>query len=157
MRYVPVVDKNKKPLMPTSNYRANKLIAKGKALRRFKAGIFYIQLTEREGGTTQEVAVGIDPGSKREAFTIKSEHHTYLNILSDAVTWVKDSVKTRHEMRRARRSRKTPYRQCRWNRKIGTLPPSTGARWGAKLRILNILRYLFPISCFVVEDINPKP
>jgi hypothetical protein len=104
----------------------------------------------------QPVAVGIDPGSKKEAFTVKSEAHTYLNIQADAVTWVKDAMKTRREMRRGRRFRKTPCRQCRANRNINTprLPPSTKARWQWKLRILNWLRKIYPIACVVVEDIK---
>jgi hypothetical protein len=154
MRYVPVVDSNQRALMPTSNWKADKLVACKKALRRFKAGIFYIQLVDRNEGKTQEVAVGIDPGSKREGFTVKSESHTYLNVLSEAVDWVKDAVKIRSEMRRTRRSRNTPYRKCRWNRSIGGIPPSTKARWQAKLRIANILKSLFPVTTFVVEDIK---
>jgi hypothetical protein len=37
---------------------------------------------------------------------------------------------------------------------MNRLAPSTRARWQAKLRIVNILRKLFPISDFVVEDIK---
>jgi hypothetical protein len=156
MRYVPVVDRKQRPLMPTSNWKADKLIASGKALRRFRAGIFYIQLVDRNGGNTQQTVVGIDPGSKREGFTVKSNKHTYLNILSEAVTWVKGAVEQRSQLRRTRRSRNTPYRMCRKNRTKGGIPPSTKARWGAKLRIVNILYKLFPITDFVVEDVKAK-
>jgi hypothetical protein len=142
--------------MPTNNWKADKLVALGRAARRFKCGLFYIQLVDRKEGKTQEAVVGIDPGSKREGFTVKSSSHTYLNILSEAVGWVKDAVEVRKNMRRARRFRNTPYRKCRWNRKIGGLPPSTKARWQAKLRIVDILRTLFPITVFVVEDIKAK-
>jgi hypothetical protein len=152
--FVPVVGRLGKPLMPCHPARARELVRKGKAVRRFKAGIFYIQLTERENGEVQKVAVGIDPGSKREAFTVKSAKHTYLNILSDAVTWVKDTVETRRQMRRNRRNRKVPCRQNKENRGHGGLAPSTRARWQAKLRIVNILKKLFPISDFVVEGIK---
>jgi hypothetical protein len=127
---------------------------KGKAVPKWKVGIFYLQLTEREDGEVQKVAVGIDPGSKREAFTVKSAKHTYLNVLSDAVTWVKDAIETRRQMRRGRRFRKTPCRQNRENRARGGLAPSTKSRWQAKLRIVNILRKLFPVTDFVVEDIK---
>lgn len=156
MQTVPVISSTGKQLMPTSNWRANKLIASGRALRRFKAGIFYIQLTGSTDGDTQDVAVGIDSGSKREAFTVKSESRTYCNILSNAVTWVKETVEVRREMRRGRRFRNTPYRQCRFNRTIGSLNPSTKARWQAKLRILDILAKLYPIKFVVVEDIKAK-
>lgn len=141
--------------MPTTNKKANKLIAKGRALRRFDRGLFYIKLVDRQDGYTQPIAVGLDPGSKKEAFTVKSESHTYLNIQADAVTWVKGAVKTRRGMRRARRNRKTPYRECRPNRNVNStlLPPSTRARWDWKLRLCRWLVRYFPIEAFVVEDI----
>jgi hypothetical protein len=66
--------------MPCHPARARELVRKGKAVRRFNRGLFYIQLTEREDGDIQPIAVGIDPGSKKEAFTIKSEAHTYLYV-----------------------------------------------------------------------------
>src|SRR5262245_35087837 len=135
--FVPVVSRSGKPLMPTSHRKANKLIAKGRAIRRFDRGIFYIKLIDRDDGYTQPIAVGIDPGSKKEAYTVKSEAHTYLNIQADAVTWVKEAEATSTTMRRSRRSRHSPYRACRPNRNVHAerLPPSTRARWGWKLRI----------------------
>ena len=110
-----------------------------------------------------DIAVGIDPGSKKEAFTVKSavetsrrDVSTYLNLQTDAITWVSDSVKTRREMRRGRRYRKTPCRANRQNRSRGTLPPSTKARWAWKLRLVHWLSRLYPISVFMVEDIKAK-
>jgi len=72
--------------------------------------VFSIQLVDRQDGVTQPVAVGIDPGSKKEGFTVKSEVRTFLNIQADAVTWVKDAVETRRNLRRSGRMRKTPCR-----------------------------------------------
>jgi hypothetical protein len=118
-------------------------------------GVFCVRLNVEPSDTKkQDIVVGIDPGSKREAFTVKSEAHTYLNVLADAVTWVKDVVETRRGARRARRQRKTPYRQNRLNRARGGIPPSTRARWQLKLRIVNRLRRVFLITDFVVEDIK---
>ncbi|MCQ3932812.1 MAG: hypothetical protein DPW16_20375 [Chloroflexi bacterium] len=155
-QFVPVVGSTGKPLMPTTNQRANKLIAKGRAVKRFDRGLFYIQLLDREDGYTQPIAVGIDPGSKKEALTVKSASHTYLNIQADAVTWVKESEATSTQMRRSRRRRKTRYRPCRPNRRQGQfqLPPSTRARWGWKLRLCRWLARYYPIQVFVVEDIK---
>jgi len=59
-------------------------------------------------------------------------------------------------MRRTRRSRKTPCRKCRSNRKIGGLSWSTKARWQWKLRICNWLFHLYPITDFIVEDIKAR-
>ena len=156
--FVPVISKTGKPLMPTNPVRARKLIKAGKAVGKFKKGLFYIQLTEREDGEVQEIVVGVDPGSKKEGFSIKSQHHTYLNIQTDAVDWVSKHLETRRMMRRSRRQRNTPYRKCRSNRLINSerLPASTRARWNWKLRILNWLIKLFPIVVFIVEDIKAK-
>ncbi|MCQ3929778.1 MAG: hypothetical protein DPW16_04910 [Chloroflexi bacterium] len=155
-QFVPVVGRTGKPLMPTTHKRANKLIPKGRAVRRFDRGLFYIQLLDREDGYTQPIAVGIDPGSKKEALTVKSESHTYLNIQADAVTWVKEAEEISTRMRRGRRYRNTPYRPCRPNRRQGQfrLPPSTHARWGWKLRLCRWLARYYPIQVFVVEDIK---
>jgi hypothetical protein len=156
MRFVPVVSSTGKPLMPCHPARARELVRSERANRRFNRGVFYIQLLDREDGETQEIAVGIDPGSKKEAFTIKSEAHTFLNLQADAVQHVKQAVGTRRQMRRARRYRKTPCRQNRKNRTRGGLPPSTKARWQWKLRICSWLSKLFPITKFVVENIKAK-
>src|SRR5215475_1011783 len=153
MLYVPVVSSTGKPLMPCHPARARELVRKGRALRRFNRGVFSIKLVDREDGVTQPIAVGIDPGSKKEAFTVKSEVRTFLNIQADAVTWVKDAVETRRNLRRSRRFRKTPCRENRANRARGGLAPSTRARWGWKLRIATWLSRLYPIRSFVVEDV----
>jgi hypothetical protein len=108
------------------------------------------------GKKVQPIAVGIDPGSKWEGYTVKSEAHTYLNIQADAVTWVKKSMFLRKKMRSSRRHRKTPYRKDRQNRKRSALAPSTKARWQWKLRIASWLCKLFPVDCFVVEDVKAK-
>ncbi len=158
MKYISVVDRNEKPLMPTFSWRASRLVKRGRAIWFWRAGIRCIKLLDRDGGDKQPIAVGIDPGSKREGFTIKSNHHTYLNIQSKAVDWVKDKIETRREMRRNRRYRKTPYRKCRSNRLINSkrIPPSTRARFSAKLRILTILHKIFPIEYVAIEDIKAK-
>lgn len=151
--FVPVVDKNQNPLMPTKPSRARRWIREGKATPFWKRGIFCVRLNVDPSDTeTQPIAVGIDPGSKKEGFTVKSDVHTYLNIQADAITWVKDAIGTRRNMRRSRRFRKTPCRKNRYNRSRSPFPPSTKARWQWKLRLCQWLAKLFPIKCFVVED-----
>ena len=152
--FIPVVSATGKPLMPCHPARARELINKGRAVRRFSKGIFYIKLLDSSDGDVQDIACGIDPGSKREGYTIKSEAHTFLNIQAEAVTWVSRAVEVRRNMRHARRFRKTPCRANRMNRTRGNLPPSTRARWGWKLRVAKWLANLYPISMFVVEDIK---
>ena len=154
---VPVIDNNQVPLMPCSEKRARKMAESGKATPFWKKGMFCIRLnTEPSSRNLQPIAVGIDPGSKKEGFTVKSEAHTLLNINADAVTWVKGAIETRRMMRRSRRFRKTPCRKSRFNRKYGGIAPSTRARWGWKLRLCNWLVKMYPITTWIVEDIKTK-
>src|SRR6266481_7805052 len=136
--FVPVFDRKQKPLMPTTPSRARRWITSGKATAFWKGGIFCVRLNvEPSAREVQPIAVGIDPGSKKEGYSVVAAAHTYLNLQADAVDWVKDAAKQRRQMRRARRRRKTPCRQPRANRLRNTkkLPPSTKARWQWKLRL----------------------
>jgi hypothetical protein len=153
---VPVVSVTGKPLLPTTHKRANRLIARGRALRRFDRGLFYIKMLDRTDSYTQPVALGIDPGSKKEAFVVQSAAHTLLNIQTDTVTWVSRAVERRRGARRLRRGRKCPRRVRRPNRLANKkrLPPSTRARWGLKVRLATWLARYYPISAIVIEDIK---
>jgi hypothetical protein len=154
--FVPVVDQNHHPLMPTTPARAKRWLKSKKATAFWKGGIFCVRLNvEPSDHETQPIAVGIDPGSKREGYSVLSAAHTYLNIQAQAGEGVKDAEKDSTRMRRTRRQRKTPCRQPRQNRKHSQkkLPPSTRARWQWKLRLAQFLCQLFPVSGFVVEDI----
>lgn len=156
---VPVVSLNGSPLMPTSLNRATRWIRTGRATPFVKLGILCIRMNEQVGDKIQVIVVGIDPGSKREGFTVASKHATFLNIQTEAVWWVKKRLETRHNCRRTRRNRKTPCRACRRNRKSlrnKGMPPSTHARWNWKLRLIKMLALIYPISDFVVEDIKAE-
>jgi len=144
-----------KPLMPCHPARARQLKKKGAKSRWFK-GLYAIQVSRSEG-VLQSVACGIDPGGKREAFTVQSRSHTYLNVLSDAINHVSERVVTRQQLRRNRRRRKTPCRAPRWNRSHNNwIAPSIRSRWEAKLRIINFLRKLYPITSYVIEDVAAR-
>ncbi len=155
MHTVPVVDIHNRSLMPTSPQRAKRWIKSRKATPFFRKGVFCVRLNiEPSQRNYQPVALGIDPGSKREGFTVKSQAHTYLNQQFHAVDWVKDAEVTSTNARRARRQRKTPYRPQRLNRKRGGIPPSTKARWQLKIRVAIALSSIFPISHISIEDIK---
>jgi RRXRR protein len=152
---VPVLALDGEQLMPTSASRARRWVKQNKATPFWLNGVWCIRLRfEPSSRKKQEIVVGIDPGSKREAYTVASKAHTYLNLLSDTVNWVKEAVESRKVLRRNRRNRKTPCRANRKNRARGGMPPSTKARWQLKLRIINQLRKMFPITGYAVEDIK---
>ena len=151
---VPVLDSNRMPLMPCSEKRARKMQQSGKAKGFWSNGIFCVILqVEPSARNMQEIVVGVDPGSLREGYTIATKKAVVLNLLTDTPIWVKKRVGTRSALRRSRRNRNTPYRKCRWNRKQGGIPPSTFARWNAKLRIIVHLQKILPLTHINVEDV----
>ena len=156
---VPVVDKHRNPLMPTKPSRARRWIRDRKATPSWKNGVFCVRLNVQPSDRySQDIAVGIDPGSKKEGFTVKSETHTYLNVQADAHSNVGKKVEKRRELRRGRRSRKCPNRKNRTNRLANRerIPAGTRARWDWKLRILDWLSKLYPITHVCVEDLKAQ-
>ena len=157
--FVPVVDKNQNPLMPTKPSRARKWIRDKKATPFWKNGVFCVRLNVQPSDRYfQEICVGVDPGSKKEGFTVKSESHTYLNVQADAHNKVGKKVEKRCILRRGRRSRKCPNRKNRTNRLANKerIPAGTRVRWEWKLRILDGLSKLYPITHVCVEDIKAR-
>ncbi len=155
---IPVVSKNGTPLMPCRPAKARKLIAQGKAIKkRNKIGIFYLHLQfDPHIPVTQPLAIGVDPGTKYEGFSVVGTGDTVVNIMSEAITWVKRKVEQRRNARKARRKRNTRRRKNKKNRIANQrrLPPSTRARWDVKLRIIKQLCTIIPIQNVVVEDIQ---
>lgn len=153
---VPVLDKKKNQLMPCTCKRARLLMERKQAKSYWYKGIFCIQLLKDPSDTAkQPIVLGIDPGSKREGYTIATPKRVVFNITTNTPDKVKSNVETRRNLRKTRRSRKTPYRKCRFNRSVkNRIPPSTKARWDAKLRVISSLQKILPITFINVEDIQ---
>jgi hypothetical protein len=156
--WISIISYNGNPLMPCHPARARQLLKQNKVKKQFTNSVCYLKLSKPSQENIQEISCGIDSGSKREAITVKSKNKTFINILTNARTGVKESVEVRRYMRRSRRFRKTPYKKNKRNRKKNKnfIPPSTRARWNSKLRLINILRKIYPISIYIVEDIKAK-
>ena len=154
---VPVLDTNRTPLMPTTPVRARLLLKQGKARPYWnKIGIFCIILTYVVEPDNQPLVVGVDPGSSYEGWSVVGTQETVINGMSEAPKHVKKAVETRRTMRRARRFRNCWRRPARFNNRLkgrNFMPPSTFARWNAKIRILQQLQKILPITDVVVEDV----
>jgi len=155
---VPVLDNQKRPLMPCSEKRARKLMEKGRAKPYWCKGVFCIILQDEPSGREmQDIVVGIDPGSKFSGYSVKSEKHTFLNVQLEAPTKVKAKVEERAMNRRARRRRNTPYRKCRFNRSVkNMIPPSTKARWQQHLNMVKWFSKMYAVTVVAVEDIKAR-
>jgi hypothetical protein len=147
-----------KPLMPTTPERARHLLDQGKASAYWnKLGIFCIILKKEVEADNQQIAVGIDVGSSFEGWSIVGARDTILNGMSEAPMHIKKSMEVRRFARKSRRHRKCWRREARFNnrnRNQKSLPPSTFARWNAKIRILVQLMKVLPITDVVVEDVG---
>jgi len=154
--FVPVVNSKNQPLMPTIPSRARRWIRSGRATPFWRKGIFCVRMNEEAGEERQEIVVGVDPGSKREGFTVKSCAHTYINIQTDAIYWVKARLDSKREARLNRRFRNLPYRKRRSNRRTNKrkrILPSIKARYDWKIQIIKNLQSIFCINKIIVEDI----
>jgi hypothetical protein len=134
------------------------LIKHGKARpKRNKLGLFYVQLVYEQTPANQPLAVGVDPGSTFEGYSVVGSQETVLNLMAEAPTHVKHAVAVRRTMRRARRFRKCRRRPARFNnRRAGQqrIPPSTRSRWEAKAQIVRHLCTILPLTDAVVEDVQ---
>lgn len=143
--------------MPCHPAKARHLLKSSKARpRRNKLGLFYVQLCHAVEPNNQPLAVGVDPGSKFEGFSVVGIVETVFNLMVEAPDHVKKAVKTRRTMRHARRSRKwrRPKRFNNWIKGNKRLPPSTRSRWEAKARVIAHLQSILPLSHVVVEDVQ---
>ena len=167
MLRVPVLDKNKNPLMPTKASRARRWVIEGKAIGKFnKLGQFYVQLQEPPSNTqTQPISIGIDPGKLFSGIGVQSALNTLFTAhLELPFKKVRERMDNRRMMRRGRRSRrinrKLPFcmrshRQARFdNRKQKKLPPSIRANRQLELRVVKELCQMFPVTDIFFEYIK---
>ena len=113
-----VLDKNLRPLAPCTNYRARKLLDKGRA-RVYRRYPFTIVLIDREQGDVQELEFKVDPGSKTTGIAIVAHFKRgYVVIwgcnLKHRGEKIRENLEKRRAVRRNRRNRKTRYRKPRF-------------------------------------------
>lgn len=142
-------------LMPTSCFRARKLIESGKAMIH-SYDPFTIRLTQRENGSTKPIEYCCDTGYQHIGISVKSAKHEYAGVQVDALRDEKKHHQDALTYRRTRRNRKTRYRKARfYNRKAtkqkGWLAPSI--RHKKELHLAQIQKYakVFPITSIVFE------
>lgn len=112
-------------LMPTSCYKARKLLRKGKAVI-FQHEPFTIRLTQREDGDTQPIEYCCDTGYLHIGVSVKSAKHEFFGVQTDMLSDEKEHHTKALMYRRTRRNRKR-YRKTRFNnrkRDKGWLAPS---------------------------------
>ena len=148
-----VKNQRNQALMPTTQRKARKLLEQEKA-RIVGYKPFTIQLLFATGETKQDITLGVDAGSKTiglSATTDKCEiFSAELELRADIV----ELLATRRQFRSSRRSRKTRYREARFqNRKKseGWLAPSIENKIDTHLKVVTKLHKILPITKIIVE------
>ena len=154
-----VLDQQGKPLMPTT--RLGKVY---RLLKTQKAHIvsyepFTIQLDyEPDTQVIQPMTLGVDSGAIHSGYSLTNEHREYYSAEVIARNDISNRLSDRHMYRRNRRSRKTRYRQPRFNnrknKKKGWLPPSLEQKVAVQLNEIDHLHRYFPIETIIVEVVE---
>ena len=165
-----VLDRHKKPLMPCSEKRARKLLARGRA-RVHRLMPFSIRLVDRtvNESALQPVKIKLDPGSKttgialvRESETVDDatgEIHTTVHVLNlfelhHRGKQISESLTARRQMRRRRRGN-LRYRKPRFlnrgNKSKGWIAPSLQHRVDTVGAWVNRCQRLAPITGIAQE------
>jgi hypothetical protein len=158
MLRIPVVSKDDKPISPTIPSKARKMIRDGVAIpKRDKLSNFYIQMQIPVGERIpHETIAGIDPGKLYSGIAVQTPKATlWIGHLILPFSEVKKSMKSRKQLRRARRYRKTPQRKCRFLHRTGhKIPPSIRSNREMEYRVLTELRKIYPIDEVVYEVVK---
>jgi N6-L-threonylcarbamoyladenine synthase len=148
-----VISSRGKPLMPTYASKARKLLKQGKA-KVVQRTPFTIQLLGPSGGNVQPISLGVDAGTKYIGLSATTEKAVLFEAEVFLRTDIKELLAGRAQMRRARRSRKTRYRQAKFlNRKnrVGKLPPSVQNKVDVHVKMVRRVCALLPVSSITIE------
>lgn len=151
--FVYVLNCHHQPVMPCQPRKARLLLQAGKA-KVVKMVPFTIQLLYGSSGYKQEVFLGVDAGTQHIGISATTSQSVMFEAEVKPRTDIQELLATRQQFRRARRSRKTRYRQPRFlNRKKpdGWLAPSVQHRVDAHLKTITLVHRILPISRTTIE------
>lgn len=161
--YVHVLNKNKEPLDMCHAGKARKLLNQGKAVihKRYPFVIRLKEQKENEGNASYEVK--IDPGSKVTGVAVVKNGNAVILGELHHKKGISEELKSRRDLRRGRRSRKTRYRRCKYpnkkgqknafvsSRPKGWLAPALKARVQQIQNLVTKLCRYTPVSSFAME------
>lgn len=144
--------------MPTKASRARRWINKDEAIPKWDIlGIFYVQLKVNTENKRQEVVLGLDTGAKFDGVTIVSKKEVIQTGMLELPKRIARRMNQRKSQRHFRRYRKCRRRVCRFDnrrRSAGWIAPSQNAKVDFRLKVIDELRSLYPITKAVVEDVR---
>lgn len=152
-----VINQRKKPLMPTTEQKARKLLKQNKA-KVIEIKPFTIQLLYSTGETKQNITLGIDSGYNNVGFSAVTNDKELIVGELKLLQGIKERLLERASCRKIRRSR-LRYRKPRWNNRTkskpkGWLAPSLQHKLDSHIKFINYLYSILPITKCIVEIAN---
>ena len=153
--YVYVINKHGQPVMPCRPRMARVLLQEGKAAV-VKQVPFTIRLLYGSSGYKQPVSLGMDAGSRHIGIAVTTGKKVlYAEELKPRNDVVK-LLSVRRQNRRARRGRKTRYRQARFNNRVSSKPkgwiaPSVEVKIQEHISAVLRIQKMLPVSEIHVE------
>ncbi len=156
---VAVISSTKQKLMPTTSYRARRLLKKGSAII-YKYKPFTIMLTKRDKGDVQDVEYKCDTGYKHIGVSICSQKQEFVSCEFELLSDEAEKHRDCSSYRRSRRNR-LRYRKPRFDNRIKKykknlvsgkyLAPSIKNKLEQHIKIFNMYYEVFPITNAVFE------
>ena len=151
---VAVISKTGIRLMPTSNYRARKLLKAGRAeIHKYRP--FTIRLLDREDGAVQPVEFKMDTGYQHIGVSICSRSHEYISEQRDLLP---DEPERHNDCRKYRRTRRNRlrHRKPRFNNRKGLMvkdgfTPSISNKRDVHVRIFEMYHSVIPVTSAYIE------
>lgn len=137
--------------MPTSEFRARKLLKKGHAvIEQYRS--FTIRLTRDTGNGVQDIEITEDTGYQDIGLSVKSEKHEYYSAEFELLSDEKQRhEECRREHRKPRRSRKR-YRKARFNNRKGhKFAPSIQNKADLHIDLIKRIIAVCPITKITLE------
>ena len=150
-----VVGSGGKPLMPTTEMKARKLMKCGRA-EIWKYRPFTIRMLDRENGDVQPIEYKCDTGYQTIGISICSKKREFFSEERRLLDGEKERHDDRRSYRRSRRNRKTRYRKPRFSNRRGMIcedgfAPSMRNRRDQHILLFNVYCAVMPITDAVVE------
>ena len=151
------------PLMPMKSNRITKFITSGKGKIRYdrKLGLHYLQLlVEPSDYATQDITIGLDPGSSFDGFSVvsKDTHHVNIELVQRPKRGKNSikSLKTRQRTNRRIRRSRLRHRPIRFDNrtKKNQITPTIRANVDFRKWLITRLVKMYPITRVVVEDVR---
>ena len=151
-----VLDQQGRPLMPTTRLGKVYRLLKAQKAHIVSYEPFTIQLDyEPDTQVIQPMTLGVDSGAIHSGYSLTNEHREYYSAEVVARNDISNRLSDRRMCRQNRRSRKTRYRQPRFNnrknQKKGWLPPSLEQKVTVQVNEINHIHRYFPIDTIIVE------